>query len=235
MGFIKSDTEYSPDDITEEGQRQIALEPGVIEQLRPGEDFVSFNPSRPNTGMDPFMRYMLREVAAGVGVSYESLSRDHSQSNYSSSRLSLIEDRDIWKTLQQWFIRSFRMRLHKMWMERAVLSGAIPGLPIEQYVFNTQKFNAVKFKPRGWSWVDPTKEIAAYKEAIKGGLTTLSDVIAQTANGDDLEDVLTRRKEELDMCEELGLYFDTEAEEPPEIIPDAPAQQPIDSGDSTDA
>jgi hypothetical protein len=53
-------------------------------------DFV--NPNRPNSTLDPFMRFLLREIAAGVGVSYESLSRDYSQSNYfKSSRL--IDDR----------------------------------------------------------------------------------------------------------------------------------------------
>ena len=46
------------------------------------------------------MRFMLREIAAGTGVSYESLSRDYSQSNYSSSRLALIDDRDLWRVFQ---------------------------------------------------------------------------------------------------------------------------------------
>ena len=66
------------------------------------------------------------------------------------------------------------------------------------------------FKPRGWSWVDPTKEVAAYKEAVKAGFTTVSDVIAATANGKDLEDVLETRRRELDAMAEVGLSFDTD-------------------------
>jgi capsid protein len=26
-------------------------------------------------------------------------------------------------------------------------------------------YEAARFKPPGWSWIDPTKEVAAYKEA----------------------------------------------------------------------
>ena len=48
-------------------------------------------------------------LAAGCGPSYESLSRDYSQSNYSSSRLSLLDDRDLWRVLQQWWLRRSTM------------------------------------------------------------------------------------------------------------------------------
>jgi lambda family phage portal protein len=155
------------------------------------------------------MRYMLREVAAGCGVSYESLSRDYSQSNYSSSRLALLDDRDLWRMLQQWWIRAFRKPLHKVWLRQAVYSRTV-AIDIDQYVLNASKFEAVLFKPRGWSWIDPTKEVEAYKEAIKAGLTTLTDVIAQTADGRDIEDVIATRKREIEMLEANGIAVDTD-------------------------
>jgi hypothetical protein len=178
------------------------------------------------------MRYMLREVASSVGVSYESLSRDYSQSNYSSSRLALLDDRDLWKSLQQWFIRSFREPLHREWLGLAVLAGALPSIPPEQYLANRAKFEAAQWKPRGWGWVDPTKEVAAYKEAVLAGFTTVADVIAATGNGADLEDVLNGRRRELDMMAELDLEFDTEFQEPPEPVVEAapePEPEPVES------
>ena len=99
-------------DTQEDGSQQMNIEPGVIDKLAPGDKFNFHAPNRPNPSLDPFMRYMLREVAAGLGVSYESLSRDYSQSNYSSSRLALLDDRDLWRVLQQWWVRSFREPLH---------------------------------------------------------------------------------------------------------------------------
>ena len=203
------------------GQTQIDLEPGLMQRLAPGEEVSFNNPQRPNAALDPFLRYLLREVSAGVGVSYESLSRDYSQSNYSSSRLALLDDRDLWKTLQAWFIRSFREPLHREWLQAAVLSRAVTAISVDEYAARPAKFEAVKFKPRGWSWVDPTKEVDAYKEAIKAGLTTRTDVIAMTASGLDIEDVDATRAEELAAAADLDLEFDTD---PEAYMPPEPAE-----------
>jgi lambda family phage portal protein len=234
MAFMKTpDNNQLPPDLQEGDQREINYEPGLIEQLPPGYDIVMNNPNRPNPNMDPFMRLMLREVASGVGVSYESLSRDYSQSNYSSSRLALIDDRDLWRTLQQWFIQSFRAELHRVWLEAAVLAGAIKGIALADYLSNRERYEAVRFKPRGWSWVDPTKEVQAYKDAVRCGFTTVSDVIAQTGGGQDIEDVLEQRKRELEMMEELDLHFDTDPDADAETAPEmAPESEPESEGES---
>lgn len=192
-----------------DGTPVMDMQPGLIQQLLPGEELDLHSPNRPNPSLEAFIRHMVREMAAGAGCSYESLSRDYSQSNYSSSRLALLDDRDTWKALQQWWIRSFRMPLHRVWLRQAVLARAIPGVPVGQYAVDPEKFEAVLFKPRGWSWIDPTKEVTAYKEAIKAGLTTLTDVIAQTADGRDIEDVIATRARELEMLEEAGIEVDT--------------------------
>lgn len=220
-----------------DGSRQLNMEPGVIEALSPGEKLNLHAPNRPNQALDPFLRYMLREVAAGLGVSYESLSRDYSQSNYSSSRLALLDDRDLWQTLQQWFARSFLQPLFEQWLQAAVLAGAITGLTVEQYALAPERFNAPVWKFRGWSWVDPTKEVNAYKEAVKAGFTSVTRVIALTANGADIEDILTERKRELALFEEAGVEVDTTVEEPVAPVAPAPAddEQPNDDGEAQPA
>lgn len=185
------------------------IEPGVIQHLEPGEELEYHAPNRPNTAIDAFLRYMLREVAAGVGTSYASISQDYSQTNYSSSRLSLLDDRDCWRALQQWWLRSFREPFHRFWLMQAVLSRAIPSLPVDRYASDMRRFEAVRFKLRGWSWVDPTKEVAAYKEAVKAGFATLTDVIAATGGGTDIEDLIATRQRELRMLDEAGIAVDT--------------------------
>ena len=191
------------------GEKEIVTEPGMTVKLNPGEKMNFNNPSRPNTALDPFMRYMLREVAAGTGVSYESLSRDYSQSNYSSSRLALLDDRDLWRMLQQWFLRNFRLPLHKEWLQQAVFSRAVASIGHEEYGTNRKKFEAVLFKPRGWSWVDPSKEEESFSKAVKDGFTTNTDVIAQTGGGQDIEDVMRTRARELKLMKKYGLVFAT--------------------------
>jgi lambda family phage portal protein len=229
FGTISMDPDAPPSAETPEGQPMMNIEPLTVQQLNQGEKFEFHTPNRPNSALDPFMRAMLREVAAGCGPSYESLSRDYSQSNYSSSRLSLLDDRDLWRTLQQWWLRSFRKPLHALWLQQAALVGAVPGLAVGTYAMDPAKFQAVTFKPRGWQWVDPTKEVNAYKEAIKAGLTTLTDVIAQTAGGLDIEDVIATRRRELDLLAEADIEVDTTVIDPMEL---AEASKPEPAGAS---
>lgn len=227
MGFIQTpDPDYEGEAV-DDGERVTSFEPGRITTLGPGETFSAFNPSQPGNTLDPFMRFMLRGVAAGVGVSYEALSKDYSQSNYSSSRLALLDDRDTWRMLQQWMIGVFHQRVFEAWLEMAVLSGTV-SLP--NYETMPEKYEDVRWIPRGWAWVDPQKEISAYKTAVRSGFMTLTDVIAQ--NGGDFEELAQARSRELELCDELELAFDTDPElmteqgqaqpEPVEDAPDAP-------------
>lgn len=208
------------------GKPVMDIEPLTIQELAPGEELQFHAPNRPNSALEGFMRAMLREVAAGTGTSYESLSRDYSQSNYSSSRLALMDDRDSYKALQQWWIRSFRAPLHSVWMQQAVMARAIPAVPVEAFALDRARYEAARWKPRGWSWIDPTKEVTAYKEAVKAGLTTLTDVIAQTADGRDIEDVIQTRRRELDMLAAADILTDTEVLPEPEPVAPAPPPEP---------
>ena len=210
---------------------EMPLEAGEVRRLGVGEKLNLHSPNRPNAALDPFMRMMLREFAAGIDVSYESVSRDYSQSNYSSSRLSLLDDRDLWRTLQGWWIRTFRLPLHQDWASQAVLSGAIDRVPVEAYAIDPDKYTAAMFKPRGWSWVDPTKEVAAYISAVRAGFMSVADVIALTGGGQDLEDTLQQRVRELEMMDDAGLVFDTDSRKAEGAGASAPAPAAADDGD----
>lgn len=218
----------------EDGTVQMDLEVGTIHKLAPGEKLNALSPTAPNPALDPFMRYMLREVAVGLGVSYASLSGDYSQSNYSSSRLALLDDRDLWRVLQAWFIAQFRSVVHREWLAQAVLSRALPQLDAATYFADVQRFGAVRFKPRGWSWIDPQAEVEAYQAAIRSGFMTRTQVVAATGGGVDIEDVNEERRQELDDAAELGLQFDVD--QPPEQVPvtDEPKPEPEQSDEEGD-
>lgn len=231
VGFIKSPELLAPD-ATEAGQRVMDAEPGTFKQLLPGEDFVGFNPARPNAALEPFMRYMLREMAAGIGTSYESLSRDYSQSNYSSSRLALLDDRDLWRVLQGWVIRNCMHEIYCEWLDAAVLAGEVT---VPDYYTNPKKYRRARWKPRGWSWIDPTKEVTAYQMAVRSGFMTVSDVISQTNPDQDAEDVFKARRQELDLMKDNGLVFDTDpaALDGKGATQLSPAEDPDTSGDTS--
>jgi lambda family phage portal protein len=107
MGFITSPEDDVMQDGEDAGQAVAQFEPGRIERLQPGESYTEAKPTRPGGQFEPFVRAMLRSMAAGMGISYASLSRDYSDTNYSSSRLALLDDRDQWRVLQAWMVENF--------------------------------------------------------------------------------------------------------------------------------
>jgi capsid protein len=113
-------------------------------------------------------------------------------------------------------IENFHQRVFEQWLEMAVLSGAI-NLPL--YETDPDRYRNVRWMPRGWSWVDPQKEVEAYKAAELAGYVTKSEIIAE--NGGDIEEVFNQRRRELDMAQDLDLTFDTS--DPAAIKPPAPA------------
>lgn len=225
MGFIESpNLELSiKDDVEDDGsgpQSVSEFEPGVWKQLRPGEKVNVPNMGTPSAQFDPFVRAMLRQIAAGVGASYETISRDYSQSNYTSSRLALLEDRDNWRAIQHWLIASFHQRVYEEWLEMAVLAGEL-ALPL--YESNPALYQKVRWMPRGWAWVDPLKEVSAYQAAVRSGFKNVGDVIAES--GGDIDDAWRLRKQEIDLADQYGLVFDTD----PAKVNIKGIAQPIDS------
>lgn len=204
MGFITSpEGELQGDDVYDD-ERVSNFEPGVFKYLAPGESVSVPQLDAPDGQFEPFLRAMLRAVAAAIGCSYETVSRDFSQSNYSSSRLSLLEDREEWRTLQDWMIEHLLQPVLERWMAAAV---AVGELQLPGYELAPERFETVRWFPRGWAWVDPAKEVAAYKDAVRSGFKTQAQVVAE--GGGDLEDLLVARASEVDRAEQLGLQFDT--------------------------
>lgn len=206
MGFITTPEGELPADSVDDGQSVSNFEPGVIKRLAPGEEITVPNMGSDSTNFEVFTRVALRSIGAGLGVSYETLSKDYSQNNYSSTRQALLDDRDNYRVMQSWMIANFHQVIYEEWLDMAVLSGE---LSLAGYEQNPEMYRACRWMPRGWSWVDPTKEVAAYKEAIKGGLMTKAEVIAQS--GGDFEEVMQQLSREREVAEELELVFDTDA------------------------
>ena len=223
MGFIESPEGELLGDEVYDNERVQNFEPGVFRYLAPGEKVTVPQLDAPDGQLEPFLRAMLRAMAAGLGCSYETISRDFSQTNYSSSRLSLLEDRENWKALQHFMIENFHRPVFEAWLEMAVLSGA---LNLPAYETDPERYRKVRWMPRGWAWVDPAKEVEAYKEAVRCGFKTQADVVAE--QGGDLEELLLARKAEVDRAEELDLYFDSNPENEHEAMED-PAAEPAES------
>jgi lambda family phage portal protein len=209
-GFI---TRGSPEDnLMGEGLPDAAgvslagLEPGTLQILEPGEDVKFSQPADVGGSYTEFLRMQFRAVAAAMGITYEQLTGDLTQVNYSSIRAGLLEFRRRCEAIQHGVIVHQLCRpIWRAWMEQAVLEGslAMPG-----FARKARPYLAAKWIPQGWQWVDPKKEFDALLTAIRAGLLSRSEAIS--AFGYDAEDIDREIAADNQRADALGLKFDSD-------------------------
>lgn len=204
MGFIQSPEGELIGDGVEDGERVTTFEPGVFKHLAAGETVTVPQLGNADTRYEEFLRPMLRALSAGSAVPYPTVSSDYSQSNYSSSRLERLEVLEWWRSLQDWLIEDVCQTISERAMAAAVAVGT---LQLPGYDIAPERYESVKWFPRGWEFVDPQKEADAYNKLIRSGLRTQAQIVAE--QGGDLEDLLTARAAEVERAEALGLQFDS--------------------------
>jgi len=173
-------------------------EPGVFTQLPAGTGFTAFDPTHPTSAFESFNKAILRGIAGGLGVSYNSLSSDLEGVSFSSIRSGTLEERDQWRVSQQWMIDHFLNRVYDEWLKMVLLNGILK-FDHSDY----EKLSTVRWQPRGWDWVDPLKDARANTESVLAGIKTASDVIA--ASGNDIEDVYAQIAYEQQLAKKYGL------------------------------
>jgi lambda family phage portal protein len=217
LGWIQTpEGELIGDDV-ENDQRLLNTEPGSWNYLDPGQTPIAPDFGPDDQQYDNVVRNLSRRFAAGFGCSYETLSRDFSQTNYSSSRLSILEDRDHWRVVQSVMIQYFHQRVFEEWLRAAVLVGELPSPAFDDYWNRPERYNAPRWQARSWSWVDPAKEMKALEMARQLLLQTHGEQIAEYT-GEQFEQVMAQIAKENELKEELGLVV--VAEEPLDDVED---------------
>jgi lambda family phage portal protein len=189
------------------------MQPGVVKRLLPGEKFTPFTPNRPNSAFVEFWRALSRNIAVAFGTSYESISGDHSQSNYSSSRQAMNTERDYWQCEQSFFIESVTQPIWEAFLQACLRDKLVKA---ERYLSDEPQYLYPLWIARTWDYIDPTKDIKATIEAIQYGLTTHTDEIAK--RGGDIVKLLQKKAAEKALCEKLGVELIT-------MPPAAPVEQ----------
>lgn len=203
MGFIEDTNPDGiiPDEASEgTGAYPMTMDaaPGTIERLDPGLKFTNWDPNYPSGEFGPFVKAQMRQVACGVGCSYNALANDLEGVNYSSMRSGLLIERDTWKCLQTLLIDRILVPVYDAWLACALLTGAV-----RLDSRDPAKFRAVKFIPRGWAWVDPLKDINAAVIAIEHGMGSRTQALGEA--GEDLEETLETLKKENELAEQYGV------------------------------
>jgi len=175
----------------EDGEIIDTIEPGIMERLPPGTD-VSFADPPSVEGYGDYSKTSLRSIAAGLGISYEALTGDLENVNFSSGKMGRLEfQRNIerWQTLM--LIPQLCDKLMGWWLEAVALQGGrVEDVDVRHVVPQVGQ-------------IDPTREGPADIKEIKGGTKTLFQVIRE--RGRDPVEHLREWKEANDLLEELGI------------------------------
>jgi lambda family phage portal protein len=186
------------------------LEPGTMQILEPGEDVKFSQPADVGASYAEFLRMQFRAVAAAMGVTYEQLTGDLTQVNYSSIRAGLLEFRRRVEAVQHGvLVHQLCRPIWQAFIDQAVLEGALtlPGYGQKTAPLR-REYLSVKWIPQGWQWVDPQKEFKAMVTAIRAGLLSRSEAIASF--GYDAEDVDREIAADNARADGLGLVFESD-------------------------
>jgi len=194
------------DDNDSESRVVIALEPGTFPVLPKGMDVTFSQPVDVGQTYDVWIKQQLREIAKGMGITYEQLTGDLTGVNYSSIRAGLLEFRRRVEQLQREII-IFQLcrRVSYAWLNAAVLSVAIE---LPDYFAKRRLYRRIKWRPDGWPWVDPQKDLTAAKHAVRCGFSSRSKIVAE--KGDDVETIDRENAEDNARADGLNLVYDTD-------------------------
>lgn len=158
-GIVSDATDSLPD----------TIEPGMIQKLPRGMDVEFGNPPGAE-GYREYTNALARQIAMGFGITYEALTGDLSQVNFSSGRMGWLEfSRNISRWQKMMMIPQFCQPMYSWFEDYAYLSKGLKGLGTSSVDWTV---------PRR-EMINPSEEIKAAVLAIDNNLMSLSEVLRQ--------------------------------------------------------
>lgn len=209
MGFIvNNDPEAYEDDENKDTEVEIEASPATFHELPVGYDVKKFDPNYPNGEFDVFSKSILRSIAVGLNAGYSSLSGDLSSVNFSSLRQGILDEREVWKGLQEWFKSGFNSKVHTAWLKYSLLYSRIKCGNGYLKPERIDKYSDVTWSMRRWSWVDPVKDVNSAAISVQNGFRSRSDVIRE--QGRDPDDVWNEIEKENELLKTKGILVKNE-------------------------
>jgi lambda family phage portal protein len=199
--FVKKTGDISPFDdrqSTVDGMRFTELSPGLFTELREGEDVTFADPSSNNSSFKDINNSQLYAMAAGAGITFDQLTGDLTNANYSSLRAGKIEFRRIIEQLQ-WnvIIPRIHRRVVDAVTERATMVGELRERA-EPYRW--------EFVPPANEPIDPMKDLQADILAVRAGRMSPQEFISGW--GRDWKKVVRDQAEFFKLIDELKITLD---------------------------
>lgn len=172
------------------------IEPGIIEYLPPGKD-VTFATPPSVSGYGEYARQQLGAIAATLGITYEELTGDLSNVNFSSGRMGWI---GMARNIDAWRWTMLVPRLCDPvfgWFRTAAELSGVAAANV-----------AARWTPPRREMIDPTKEVPAVRDAIRAGLVSLPEALRR--EGEDPDEVVEEIAVFQKRLDELGIVLDSD-------------------------
>lgn len=203
-----------------------------IPHLYPGTKLDLTSPAKDSSIGTDFEQSILRYIASAIGVSYEQLSRDYTNTNYSSARAAMTETWKYMQSRKKFVADKFASIIYRLWLEEAINNDHLVSFPkamaptlYTKGVLNL-KFQAISradWVGASRGQIDELKETQAAVLRINNGLSTAEDELARL--GKDFRKVYRQLAREQKMRDAYGLMF---AANDPSVL--ALAAQPTNEG-----
>lgn len=162
--FIKSNAGMATQTNSNTNEKEVypALKPGLMMNLKDGEEVVFANPTRPNSSYQPFVVSLLQQIGAGLSLPMEFLLQAYN-SSYSASRASMLQ---AWKTIlvyRDLVVNQLCNPIFNLWLKWSEIPEEI------------HEHISVKWVGPARGTIDEYKEVLAAKERIALGLSSRAE------------------------------------------------------------
>ncbi|MGE8436627.1 MAG: phage portal protein [Pseudomonas palmensis] len=183
----------------------VALEPGTMQELLPGEEVEFSKPPDGGNNYPDFMRQQLMAAAAGASLPYELMTGDMRGVNDRTIRVVLNEFRRRLEQLQfAVYVHQLCRPVRAAWLDMAVLSGA---LALDDYGQRRREYLRTRWVPQGWAYIQPVQDVQARRMEVNAGFTSRSEMCLRS--GTDAEIVDQENAADAARAKALGLSYST--------------------------
>lgn len=169
--------------------------PGRIAHLMPNDQLEFHEAKNPSAQYEAFVSWMMKEVARGLGVTYETATGDYRGATYSSVRIATAEAWQIVLKRRSNIVEPFSNAVFLTWLEEAIGTGKV------SYRGGLDAFMAQRAWAGRVTWsgpprpqADDLKAARAHQTLLEIGATSMQAIAAEY--GSDIEDVLDQRARE---------------------------------------
>jgi lambda family phage portal protein len=175
---------FNPTNMEGFDPNSIEFQPGTLQFLPPGTD-IKFTPVADMGQVHELLRAMLRSIAAGGGLTYELLTGDLSQVNFSSARLGQAAFQRRVKALQgSLLVAQLLMPVWRRWIILEILTGRLyaPDFERNPLAYLNAQFLWPQLPP-----IDPLKQAKADALDLASRTKSRAEIVAD--HGRDVSDV----------------------------------------------